>query len=70
MVYLLSPPGQWAAMADFHSVALAAPLLMLAIDALDAGRPRLFLLAGLLAAMTKEEVGLVVAGLGLLGLLR
>ena len=70
MVYLLSPLGQWAAMADFHSVALAAPLLMLAIDALDAGRTRLFLLAGLLAVMTKEEVGLVVAGLGLLGLLR
>jgi uncharacterized membrane protein len=69
-VYLLSPLGQWAALADFHSVTLAAPLLMLAIDALDAGHTRLFLLAGLLAAMTKEEVGLVVAGLGLLGLLR
>ena len=69
-VYLLAPPGQWAALADFHSVALAAPLLMLAIDALDAGQPRLFLLAGLLAAATKEEVGLIVAGLGVLGLFR
>jgi uncharacterized membrane protein len=67
--YLLAPLGQWAAMADFHSVALAAPLLLLAIDALDAGRPRLFLVAGLLAASTKEEVGLLVAGLGLVALL-
>ena len=70
MVYLLAPLGQWAAAADFHSVALAAPLLMLAIDALDAGQPRLFLVAGLLAASTKEEIGLLVAGLGVLALLR
>ena len=68
-VYLLSPLGQWAAVADFHSVALAAPLLMLALDALDAGQPRLFLLAGLLAASTKEEIGLLVAGLGVLAVL-
>ena len=64
MVYLLAPLGQWAAAADFHSVALAAPLLMLAIDALDAGEPRLFLVAGLLAASTKEEIGLLVAARG------
>jgi len=69
-VYLLSPLGQWAAAADFHSVALAAPLLMLALDALDAGQPRVFLLAGLLAASTKEEIGLLVAGLGVLAVLR
>src|SRR4051794_26980107 len=31
LVYLLAPLGQWAAAADVHSVALAAPLLMLAI---------------------------------------
>ncbi len=68
-LYLLAPPGQWAATADFHSVALAAPLLLLAVDALDAGQPRLFLVAGLLAAATKEEVGLIVAGLGLVALL-
>jgi alpha-D-xyloside xylohydrolase len=69
-VYLLAPLGQWAAAADFHSVALAAPLLLLAVDALDAGQPRLFLIAGLLAASTKEEIGLLVAGLGVLALLR
>ena len=68
-VYLLSPLGQWAAVADFHSVALAAPLLLLAIDALDEGRSWLFLLAGLLAASTKEEIGLLTAGLGVVGLL-
>ncbi|MBA2448256.1 MAG: DUF2079 domain-containing protein [Chloroflexi bacterium] len=67
--YLLAPLGQWALYADFHTVALAAPLLMLAIDALDARRWRSFLLAGLLATATKEEIGLVFAGLGLLAVL-
>ncbi|MGE3272794.1 MAG: DUF2079 domain-containing protein, partial [Chloroflexota bacterium] len=70
VLYLLSPPGQWAAMADFHTVAFAAPLLMLAVDALDAAHPKRFLLACLLAASTKEEIGLIVAGLGVLGVLR
>jgi hypothetical protein len=37
--------------------------------ALDAGQPRLFLVAGLLAASTKEEIGLLVAGLGALALI-
>lgn len=68
--YLLSPLGQWAVLADFHTVALAAPLLMWAIDSLDRGRGLAFLAAAFLAAMTKEEIGLVVAGLGLLAAVR
>ncbi|HYU18938.1 MAG TPA: DUF2079 domain-containing protein [Chloroflexota bacterium] len=68
--YLLAPLGQWALYSDFHAVTLAAPLLMLAIDALDEGRALLFLASGLLAASTKEEIGLSLAGLGVLALLR
>ncbi len=69
-VYLLAPLGHWALYSDFHTVALAAPLLMLAIEALDAGRWRTFLVAGLLATATKEEVGLLFAGLGAVAGLR
>jgi uncharacterized membrane protein len=64
LAYLLYPPTQWLALNEFHPVALACPLLLAAIDAIDDRRlgPGLAWLA--LAALTKEEVGLVVAGLG------
>jgi len=65
VAYLLYPATQWLALNEFHPVALACPLLLWAIDLLDQGR--LFAAAPVLAlaALTKEEVGLVVAGLGL-----
>ena len=69
-LYLLAPVGQWAVLSDFHTVTLAAPLLLWMGDLLDHDRPWLFLLAGALAASAKEEVGLAVAGLGLLALFR
>ncbi len=64
LAYLLYPPTQWLTLNEFHPVALACPLLLAAIDALDDGRvvPGVLWLAA--AALTKEEVGLVVAGLG------
>jgi uncharacterized membrane protein len=62
--YLLYAPVQWLALDEFHAVALACPLLLYAVWYLDEGR----LLAALpflgLAALTKEEVPLAVAGLG------
>ncbi len=64
-VYLLAPPLHWAALADFHTVALAAPLLVWMAAAARARRWRWFLLAGTLATATKEEVGLIVALLAL-----
>ena len=64
--YLLAPEFLGAALWDFHSVALATPLLILAIWALDAGRLRIFVLAAILAALTKEDVALSLALLGLL----
>ncbi len=65
LAYLLYPPTQWLALNEFHPVALACPLLLAAIDALDDGRLGAGFTWLALAALTKEEVGLVVAGIGL-----
>ncbi|HSL63668.1 MAG TPA: DUF2079 domain-containing protein, partial [Gaiellaceae bacterium] len=62
--YLLVPALGWTALADFHPVALATPLLLAAFLFLDAGRLLLFAVAAGLAMATKEHVGLAVAGLG------
>jgi uncharacterized membrane protein len=63
--YLLYAPVQWLPLDEFHPVALACPLLLYAVWFLDEER----LLAALpflaAAALTKEEVPLAVAGLGL-----
>src|SRR4249919_1518810 len=64
LAYLLYPPTQWLTLNEFHPVALACPLLLFAFWYLDEGRLLPFALFGLLAATTKEEVALVVAGLG------
>jgi uncharacterized membrane protein len=65
LAYLLYAPAQWLALDEFHAVALACPFLLYAIWYLDEER----LLAALpflgLAALTKEELPLVVAGLGI-----
>jgi uncharacterized membrane protein len=65
LAYLLYPPVQWLALDEFHPIALACPLLLYALWFLDEER----LLAALpllaVAALTKEEVPLVIAGLGL-----
>jgi uncharacterized membrane protein len=64
LAYLLYAPVQWLALDEFHPVALACPFLLYAVWYLDEER----LLAALpflgLAALTKEELPLVVAGLG------
>jgi alpha-glucosidase (family GH31 glycosyl hydrolase)/uncharacterized membrane protein len=64
-VYLLSPLGQWAVLADFHPSTLAVPLLLLAIERLAAGSARTFVVAALAAMSAREDVALAVAGLGL-----
>lgn len=70
LAYLLHPSLQNAVLDDFHAVTLSATFLMWAL--LYAWRDRAvpFLLWGILAASTKEEVGLAVAALGLLFLVR
>jgi uncharacterized membrane protein len=64
LAYLLYPATQWLTLNEFHPVALACPLLLWAIDLLDEDRLAAFVRVAAVAALTKEEVGLVVAGLG------
>ncbi len=64
LAYLLYPATQWLTLNEFHPVALSCPLLLLAIDLLDEDRLVAATPVLVLAALTKEEVGLVVAGLG------
>lgn len=64
-MYLLFPSVQAANLADFHAVSLTAPILLFAFWALDEERHGLFVALALAAAAAKEEVGLVVAMLGL-----
>jgi uncharacterized membrane protein len=64
LAYLAYPPTQWLTLNEFHPVALACPLLLFAIWFLDEGRLVPFALFAVVAATTKEEIALVVAGLG------
>ena len=65
LVYLLYPPTQWLVVDDFHPVALATPLLLGAIWFLDEDRLLPFALCAAAACLTKEQVGLTVAMLGI-----
>jgi uncharacterized membrane protein len=65
LAYLAYPPTQWLTLNEFHPVALACPLLLYAIWFLDEERLLPFALCAAVAATTKEEIALVVAGLGL-----
>jgi uncharacterized membrane protein len=65
LLYLLAPARQAAALSDFHTVAFTAPLFLLALDALDTGKARLFVLAGLLCLIAREDTAIVVVGLAL-----
>jgi uncharacterized membrane protein len=68
--YLLSPLGQWAVLSDFHTAALAAPLLVLAVERKVLARSSGQALACAALALTaREDVGPVVALFGLVGLL-
>ena len=63
-VYLLYPPLMWTTVAEFHPVTLAAPLLLWCVWAAEERRyVALTVLAGL-TLLTKEEVGLALAVLG------
>jgi uncharacterized membrane protein len=66
--YLLYPATQYSAFTaadSFHSVAIAAPLVLYAIWFLDEGRLIVFMLPALLAASTREEMPLAVGCLGI-----
>lgn len=65
LAYLAYPAVQWLALDEFHPVALACPLLAFAFWYLDEERLWAFAPFALLAALTKEEVPLVLAALGI-----
>jgi len=64
VAYLLYAPVQWLALDEFHPVALACPFLLYALWYLDEARLPAAIPFLALAAVTKEEVPLAVAGLG------
>ena len=65
LAYLLYPPTEWLTLNEFHPVALACPLLLFAIWYLDEDRLLAFAAFALVACLTKEEIPLVVAGIGI-----
>lgn len=64
-LYLLNPALHGVNLRDFHSAALAIPLLLLALACLEAERPVWFLAALLLTLATREDAALAVIGVGL-----
>jgi uncharacterized membrane protein len=64
-LYLLSPSLEAANLSDFHAVAQSPVLLLSAFYCLETDRPWGFVAFAFLAATTKEEVGLLVAMMGL-----
>ncbi|MDQ7030518.1 MAG: DUF2079 domain-containing protein [Ardenticatenia bacterium] len=68
LAWVLFPALEKALLFDFHAVALAPFFLAAAFDALDEQRDLRFALFAALAAATKEEIGLLVALMGLYAL--
>jgi uncharacterized membrane protein len=64
LAYLLYPATTWLTVNEFHPVALATPLLLFSFWYLDEDRLMPFALLALLAALTREEIPLVLAGFG------
>ena len=64
LVYLIYPPLQWLALDEFHPGALGCSLLLFAFWYLDEDRLVPFAIFAALAALTKEEIPLVIAGMG------
>src|SRR6476620_2211484 len=65
LVYLLYPATQWLTLNEFHPVALSTPFLLFAFWYLDEDRLVPFAIFAVLAMTTKEEIGFVVAGMGI-----
>jgi uncharacterized membrane protein len=63
LAYLLLPAVQWNALDDIHAVTFAVPLLLYCVWFLDEDRPVAGVLFGVLAATTKEDIPLVLAGI-------
>ena len=64
-VYLLNPSLHGINTKDFHTAALAIPLLLTAMDALDSKHVTLFWVGTILTLTTREDAAIAVLGLGL-----
>jgi len=58
-IYLLYPALHGANLYDFHSLTLAAPLLILAIATIEAERPKAYAVALALLLLTREDMALL-----------
>src|SRR6266545_3701947 len=65
LAYLLYPATTWLALNEFHPVALATPALLFAFWFLDEDRLLPFAAFALVAALSKEEIPLVIAAMGI-----
>jgi uncharacterized membrane protein len=68
--YFLFPSLQYVNLFEFHEVALAMPLLSLALFFFLRHQHRPFLICLMLALLVKEEIGFIVAAFGVLIFLR
>ncbi|ABU56874.1 DUF2079 domain-containing protein [Roseiflexus castenholzii] len=64
LIYLLYPTAQTSVLFDFHADTVAAPLILLALDALDVRSWRRFALWTALALSMKFYVAALVVGIG------
>jgi uncharacterized membrane protein len=65
ILYLLHPSLHGINVRDFHSAALALPLLLAAIYFAETERPWLFVVSVLLTLATREDAAIPVVGLGI-----
>jgi uncharacterized membrane protein len=70
LAYLSYPALQWRAMNDFHPTNIGIPLLLFAIWYLDEERLAMFTVFAVAALATQEQMGLVIAGIGVLHAVR
>lgn len=64
LAYLAYPPLEWKTLNEFHPTTFAISLLLFAIWYLDEDRLRMFAIFAALCAASQEEIGLLIAGLG------
>ena len=69
LVYLLYPAMHGANLYDFHSLSLAAPLLLGMMAALELGAQRTYWALLAVALLVREDVSLMVVGIGLYAIL-
>jgi len=65
LVYLLYPALHGVNLYDFHSLALAGPLLLAVVAALELGALRTYWVFVALALLVREDIPLVLCGVGL-----